>query len=216
MKKVLIIVFAMCLSISSSAGAYEEISTEPEIAIGETVNIDENILYLENLAYGYKDKYIVEKLQTADVSSINEFYKELSARITLEELDSGKTKLDLSVVADENLRKNLKAFKLFSGYSGTEAIFRPACYYKIYRDVILVGGYTDYRIWMPEYDVAYYIWVCAIEDLTREFVPNPTRLKMLAGFKHLYDFMEQDKSQFKIFLLKDGKINSVWTRMGNE
>lgn len=209
MHKILIFTLIMCLSLSTAAGAFEEINTEPQIVIGEAVSIDENILYLENLAYSYKDKYIVEKLQTADISAIEEFYKELSSRISLEELDSGKTKLDLSVVTDETLRKNLKAFKLFSGYSGIEAVFRPVCYYKIYRDVVLVGGYTDYRIWMPGYDDAYYIWVCAIENLTREFVPNPTRVKMLAGFKDLYDFMEQDKSQFKIFLLKDGKINSV-------
>ena len=213
MYKIMIFTLIMCLSLSSAAGAFEEVNAEPELIIGETVSVDENILYLENLAYSYKDKYIVEKLQTADVSAIDEFYKELSSRITLEEIDSGKTKLDLSVVTDENLRKNLKAFKLFSGYAGNEAVFRPVCYYKIYRDVVLVGGYTDYRIWMPGYDDAYYIWVCAIEELTREFVPNPTRLRMLAGFKDLYDFMEQDKSQFKIFLLKDGKINSVWERV---
>ena len=65
---------------------------------------------------------------------------------------------------------------------------------------------------MPEYDVAYFVWVCAIENITREVVPNETRLKMLEGFKNLYDFMEKDKGEFKVFLLKEGKLNSIWER----
>lgn len=212
MYKILIFTLIMCLSLSSAAGAFELKSAEPEMVIEETVNTQDDITYLENVALGYKDKYIVEKLQSADISAIDEFYKELSKPIEVKELDEGKTKLDLSVVADETLRKNLKAFKLYAGYGGIAASFEPVCYYQIYRDIILVGGYTNYNISIPKYDDAYYVWVCAIENITREFVPNETRLKMLDGFKNLYDFMEKDKGEFKVFLLKDGKLNSVWER----
>lgn len=212
MYKILIFTLVMCLSISISAGAFELKSVNPETVIEETVNTQDDISYLESLALGYKDKYVIEKLQSADISAIDEFYTELSKPIEVKELDEGKTKLDLSVVADEELRKNLKAVKLYSGYGGITASFEPVCYYQIYRDIILVGGYTNYNISMPEYDVAYYVWVCAIENITREVVPNETRLKMLEGFKNLYDFMEKDKGEFKVFLLKEGKLNSIWER----
>ena len=212
MYKILIFTLIMCLSLSTAAGAFELTSAQPETVIEETVNTQDDISYLENLALGYRGKYVVEKLQSADISAIDEFYRELSKPVEVKELDEGKTKLDLSVVTDGTLRKNLKAFKLFSGYGGITASFEPVCYYQIYRDGVLVGGYTNYNISMPEYDVAYYVWVCAIENITREVVPNETRLKMLDGFKNLYDFMEKDKGEFKVFLLKDGKLNSVWER----
>ena len=212
MYKILIFTLIMCLSLSSAAGAFELIDAGPETVVEETVKIEDDVLYLENIALGYKDKYIVEKLQTADISAVDEFYKELSKPIDVKELDEGKAKLDLSVVTDETLRKNLKALKLYAGYGGITASFEPVCYYQIYRDIILVGGYTNYNISIPKYDDAYYVWVCAIENITREFVPNETRLKMLDGFKEMYDFMEKDKGEFKVFLLKDGKLNSVWER----
>ncbi len=212
MYKTLIFTLILCLSLSSAAGAFELIDAGPETVVEETVKIDEDMLYLENIAFGYKDRYVVEKLQSSDISAIDEFYTELSKPVEVKELDEGKTKLDLSVVTDENLRKNLKAFKLYSGYGGISASFEPVCYYQIYRDIILVGGYTNYNISIPKYDDAYYVWVCAIENITREVVPNETRLKMLGGFKNLYDFMEKDKGEFKVFLLKDGKLNSVWER----
>ena len=60
MYKILIFTLIMCLSLSSAAGAFEEVNAEPELIIGETVSVDENILYLENLAYSYKDKYFVD------------------------------------------------------------------------------------------------------------------------------------------------------------
>ena len=198
MYKILIFTLIMCLSLSTAAGAFELTSAQPE-----------EILLLQHF---FKGKYVVEKLQSADISAIDEFYRELSKPVEVKELDEGKTKLDLSVVTDGTLRKNLKAFKLFSGYGGITASFEPVCYYQIYRDIILVGGYTHYDITIPKYDDAYYVWVCAIENITREVVPNETRLKMLDGFKNLYGFMEKDKGEFKIFLLKDGKLNSVWER----
>ena len=216
MHKILIFTLIMCLSLSSAAGAFELVSVSPETVIEETVKTDDDVIYLENIAFGYRDKYIVEKLQTADISAVDEFYKELSKPIEVKELDEGKAKLDLSVVTDETLRKKLKALKLYAGYGGITASFEPVCYYQIYRDIILVGGYTSYNISIPKYYDAYYVWVCAVENITREFVPNETRLKMLAGFKELYDFMEKDKGEFKVFLLKDGKLNSVWERTGKQ
>lgn len=212
MYKILIITLVMCLSLPMAAGAFELVSAVPESVVEESVNIEEDVTYLENIALGYKDKYVVEKLQSTDISVIDEFYRELSKPVEVNEIDEGKTKLDLSVVTDETLRKNLKAFKLFSGYGGISASFEPVCYYQIYRDIILVGGYTNYSISIPKYDDSYFVWVCAIEQITKEVVPNETRLKMLDGFKELYDFMEKDKGRFKVFLLKDGKLNSIWER----
>lgn len=212
MYKILIITLVMCLSLPMAAGAFELVSAVPESVVEESVNIEEDVTYLENIALGYKDKYVVEKLQSTDISVIDEFYRELSKPVEVKEIDEGKTKLDLSVVTDETLRKNLKAFKLFSGYGGISASFEPVCYYQIYRDIILVGGYTNYSISIPKYDDSYFVWVCAIEQITKEVVPNETRLKMLDGFKELYDFMEKDKGKFKVFLLKDGKLNSIWER----
>ena len=143
MYKILIFTLIMCLSLSSAAGAFELTSAQPETVIEETVNTQDDISYLENLALGYRGKYVVEKQQSADISAIDEFYRELSKPVEVKELDEGKTKLDLSVVTDGTLRKNLKAFKLFSGYGGITASFEPVCYYQIYRDVVLVGGYTN-------------------------------------------------------------------------
>lgn len=211
-KKILIFTLIMCLSLSYAAGAFELITAEPETVIEDSVNIQDDISYIENLALGYKDKYVVEKLQSANISAIDEFYRELSKPVEVKELDEGNTKLDLSVITDESLRKEFKALKLFAGYGGITASFEPVCYYQIYRDIILVGGYTNYDISIPRYDDAYYAWVCAVENITREVVPNDTHLKMLDGFKNLYDFIEKDKGEFKMFLLKESKLNSVWER----
>lgn len=212
MKRLLIITLIMCLSYSAAAGAFELVSAEPETVIAQSADIENDISYLENIIDGYRNKYVVEKLQTADISAIDEFYKELSAPVNLSEIDGGKTKLDLSCITDENLRKNLKAFKLYAGFGGISAFFEPVCYYRIYRDIILVGGYTGYNIAIPKYEDAYYAWVCAVEHMTKEIIPGETRLAMLGGFKNMYDFAERDKREFKMFLLKDGKLNSIWER----
>ena len=211
-KKILIFTLIMCLSLSYAAGAFELTDAQPETVIEEDVNTNEDVMYLEKVASQYKDRYIIEKLQSADISEIDKFYSEISKPVEVKELDEGNTKLDFSVVSDESLRKDFKAFKLFAGYGGITASFEPVCYYQIYRDIILVGGYTNYDISIPRYDDAYYAWVCAVENITREVVPNDTRLKMLEGFKNLYDFMEKDKGEFKVFLLKEGKLNSIWER----
>ena len=47
--------------------------------------------------------------------------------------------------------------------------------------------------------------------MTREVVGYDTRIEMLDKIRQMYSDMEDD-SRFKIFLLVDGKVNSVWER----
>ena len=47
--------------------------------------------------------------------------------------------------------------------------------------------------------------------MTKEIVPYHTRIACLEKTRQMYSNMDSD-NRFKVFLLVDGKINSVWER----
>ena len=47
--------------------------------------------------------------------------------------------------------------------------------------------------------------------MTKEVVPYRTRLMFLEKTKQMYENMDID-NRFKVFLLVDGEVNSVWER----
>lgn len=213
MKKIFITALALCLSLSGTASAFEITDIGPDTSfidnIGRNVSADKK--YLSDIAAAYKEKYVVSEEKYADISDIDTFYKELSAPVTLEELDSSSMKFGMPGVYNENLKRELSLFNLLGGMSGCSTEFEPIAYFKIYRNITLVGGYTRYSKTHQNADDAYWQYICGVENLTKEIVPYETRLNLLEKTRQMYENMASD-NRFKIFLLVDGKINSVWER----
>mgnify|MGYP007002413529 CR=1 FL=1 len=105
-------------------------------------------------------------------------------------------------------------FKICGGLAGYCAEFEPIAYFSIYRNIALVGGYVQYHKVFENADDAYWQYVCGLEALTKEVVPYDTRLILLDKIRNLSVFMDSDRS-FKIFILKDGKIDSMWEKGDN-
>ena len=210
MKRCFILVICFCL-LSANVSAFELTDASPDNSfvesLGRDVGADRE--YLKRLATSYSDRFVVTELQTADISCIDSFYSNLSEPLTISEIDAGRTEIFLDMVWNEKYKKHLNTFKVFGGFCGYTAEFEPIAYYKVYRDIMLVGGYVKYTKNYQNPDDAYWQYICSLEDLTKEVVPYETRIRMLEKVRSLSLFMDNDKS-FKIFILKDGQIDSMW------
>jgi len=213
MKKILVLVLVLCTFMSGTAQALELEWVGPETSFLDSLNRDvtDDVEHLKGIAFSYSDRYIVTEEEYLDISSIDKFYTELSKELTIEELDSGKTSFSTENVLSEKLKKELNLIKVLGGFSGVTVNFEPVCYYNIYRNISLVGGYTQYRKTHHDADSAYWQYVCRVEELTKEVIPYHMRLALLVKTRQMYKNISSD-NRFKIFLLVDGKINSVWER----
>lgn len=213
MKKTVILLLLMSICFTGTVGAFDIVSVSPETSFLDSLNRDvtSDVDYLKNLAFMYGDRYVVTEEKCIDISAIDEFYAEMSMPLSLEELDSGKLAFNTSHCYNEQLRKELNLFKIIGGLSGCRVTFEPVCYFKIYRNIALVGGYSHYEKSFADAEGAYWQYVCNVENLTKERIPYWTRLTLLEKTREMYGNMTAD-NRFKIFLLVDGEINSIWER----
>ena len=213
MKKIIILVLVLSTCLVGTAQAFELESIGPETSFLDNLNRDVtgDINYLRSIAESYKDRFVVTEEEFVDIKSIDEFYSYLSAPMTLSEIDIGKLDFDTKMVFDNGLKREMNLFKIIGGLSGCKVSFEPVCYFKIYRNIALVGGYSKYERIYTNADDAYWRYVCNIEDMTKEIVPYNTRIAYLEKTRQMYNEMNHD-NRFKVYLLVDGKINSVWER----
>lgn len=216
LKKILALVLVICTCLSGTAQAFELESIGPETSFLDSLNRDvsDDVNYLKNIAFSFKDRYIVTQEDCIDISSIDKFYSELSDSLTLSELDNGRLDFNTDMVFNDALKREMNLFKIIGGLSGCRAYFEPVCYFRIYRNIELVGGYTRYERFHDNADAAYWQYITNVESMTKEVVPYQTRIVFLEKTRQMYANMNTD-NRFKIFLLVDGKINSIWER-GNE
>lgn len=217
LKRLLICILMVCTCMSGTAQAFELRGIGPETSFmdGLKRDVTDDVNYLRDIAYSYKDKYVVAQEEYADISEIDSFYAGLSTPLTLEEIDEGQLDFDAEKIIDPELKKELTLFKIIGGLSGCSASFEPVCYYSIYRNIILIGGYTRYEITYTDADAAYWQYICGVESMTKEIVPYNTRIAYLEKTREMYNNMDLD-NRFKVFVLVDGKINSVWERVCSE
>ena len=213
MKKIVVMALAILLCFEGVASAYEFQEIPSEILAENTRYeiIENDKQYLRGIADRYAERYVVEELESADIADIDKFYAELSKSLTVEELDRGKVDLDLSAVQNSDLRNNLNLFKVMGGLSGYKVEFEPVMYFSIYRDITLVGGYSCYSTTYDIPDDASWIFITSVQELTKEKLSYNTRINLFEKGKNLKTFIDGDDG-FKIFLLKNGKIDSVWER----
>ena len=213
MKKFLIVILAICCFMTVNVQALELEWVGPETSFLDSLkrDVSDDVNYLKNIAFSYKDKYIVVEKENADISSIDKFYSEFSKPLTLEEIDKGMASFSTDMIASQNLKKEINLFKVLGDLSGTKATFEPVCYFSIYRNITLVGGYTKFHKLYKDADSAYWHYVCSVEQMTKEVIPYHMRLALLDKTRQMYRNIAED-NRFKIFLLVDGKINSVWER----
>lgn len=213
MKKILVLVLVLCTCLSGTAHALELEAIGPETSFLDGLNRDvtDDVNYLNSVAMSYKDRFVVTQEEFVDITSIDNFYASLSNPLTLSEIDTGKLAFNTDKVFDDTLKRELNLFKIIGGLSGCKATFEPVCYYRIYRNIALVGGYTKYERTYQDADAAYWQYICKVEDMTKEIVPYHTRLAYLEKTRQMYNNMNAD-NRFKVFLLVDGEINSIWER----
>ena len=213
MKKILILVLVFCSLSSGTVQAFTIESIGPETSFLDSLNrnVAEDIDYLKGIAMQYNDRFVVTQENSIDITSIDNFYKSLSEPLTLSEIDKGKLTFNTDKVYNDTLKRELNLFKIIGGLSGCKATFEPVCYFNIYRNIALVGGYTKYERTYTDADAAYWKYICNVEDMTKEIVPYHTRLLNLEKTRQMYNNMDADNC-FKVFLLVDGEINSIWER----
>lgn len=213
MKKVVTAVLVIAMFLTGNASAFEITGINTDTSFVDTLNRDVqgDIQYLRNIAYCYGDRYVVREAEYADITSIDKFYEDLSSPVTLAELDSGQLSFKSDAVYSNRLKKEWNLFKMLGGLSGCKAVFEPVVYFNIYRNITLVGGYTAYTTAYENAEGAYWQYVCSVEDMTKEIIPFESRLSLLEKTREMYENIGVDNS-FKVFLLVDGQINSVWER----
>lgn len=217
MKKIFVLALVLCLSFSGTASAFDITGIGPDTSFLDSLNRDvtDDIAYLRSLANSYSDRFVVKEVQYADISSIDEYYQALSVPLSLSEVDSGKLNIASDKAFEERMKRELNLFKMFGGLSGYSVRFEPVAYFNIYRNITLVGGYANYTAVHSNPEDAYWQYICSVEDMTKEIVPYDTRLVLLEKIKTLHSNIKQD-NRFKIFLLVDGKVNSIWERSDSE
>ena len=213
LKKLIVLVLVLCTCFSGIAQAFELEAIGPETSFLDSLNRDvtDDVNYLRDMAFSYRDRFIVTEEKYLDISSIDNFYSSLSNPLTLSEIDNGRADFSTDKVFDETLKKEMSLFKVIGGLSGCRATFEPVCYFQIYRNIALVGGYTKYEKIYSDADSAFWRYVYAVEDMTKEVIPYYTRNTYLEKTRQMYNNMNSD-TRFKVFLLVDGEINSVWER----
>ena len=114
MKKIMIILLVLCTCLSGTVRAFELESIGPETSFLDKLNRDVtgDIDYLRSIAFAYKDKYVVTEEKYLDISSIDKFYAQLSAPLTLAEIDDGNRLMFLIIT----LGKNSIFSRLLGGY----------------------------------------------------------------------------------------------------
>lgn len=205
-----VFVFIFC-SFHTSAFELEQIKPDDSFLNIPCRNVSDDIDYLRGIAQIFSDSYVVTEERQADVTEIDRFFTAMSTPLSLEELDAGQINLYLSGIGTKAYQQFLKEFKVIGGIAGYSAEFEPVAYYRIYRDIVLVGGYTVYTKTYENPDDAYWQYICDVEGLTKEIVPYEARIKLLERVKCLSEFMDSDTA-FKVFLLKDGQIDSMYNR----
>jgi len=213
MKRITTILIALSMLFATNVYALDIIDVKPDdsfvTSLGWDVNAD--LDYIKSIADLYSNRYVVMEEKYIDTTVIDELYKNLSAPLTLEQIDSGQIGLDLSQIGIKEYQNGLKKFKVLGGLSGIRCEFEPIAFYRIYRDVALVGGYVNYTKTHYDSYEAYWQYVCNVENMTKEIVPYDSRMMLVDKFKNLYEFIDKDNS-FKIFILKGDKIDSLYTR----
>lgn len=212
LKKLLSLAVVLCIS-SFTVNAFDITGIGPDTEFLDSLNrnVTDDVNYLRSIADSYSDRFVVTEDKWADISAIDEYYTQLSAPLTVDEIDTGKKNLKTDTVFDEELRKKLNLFGAFGGLSGYTASFEPVAYFSIYRNIQLIGGYTNYTSQFENPDDAYWQCICSIEGMTKEVIPYNSRLVMLEKIRTLHANNLAD-NRFKIFLLVDGRINSIWER----
>ena len=213
MNKTFILVLVLCICLTGTAQALELESIGPETSFLDSLNRDVtgDIGYLRSIAESYKDRFVVTEEEFVDIKAIDEFYSSLSSPLTLSEIDTGKLSFNTEKVFDDELKREMNLFKIIGGLSGCKATFEPVCYFRIYRNIALVGGYTKYERTYQDADAAYWQYICKVEDMTKEIVPYNSRIAYLDKTRQMYNNINLD-NRFKVYLLVDGEINSVWER----
>lgn len=213
MQRFAIVVLCCWLSFTTSANAFNLVGIKPDDSFLTTFSakIEPDKTYIRNIAEEYSGKYVVTEEVYADITDIDMFFNELSMPITLSELDVGKAEFRSNVIKEINLRNNYTTFKVLGGLSGYSAEFEPLIYFNIHRNITLVGGYVQYKKTHMNYHDAYWQYICEVQSLTKEIIPHNTRLMLMENFQQLENFVNSDKN-FKIFLLNNGKIDSIYER----
>jgi hypothetical protein len=212
LKRILSLAVVLCIS-SFTVNAFDITGIGPDTEFLDSLNrnVTDDVNYLRSIADSYSDRFVVTEDKWADISAIDEYYTQLSAPLTVDEIDTGKKNLNTDTVFDEELRKKLNLFGAFGGLSGYTASFEPVAYFSIYRNIQLIGGYTNYTSQFENPDDAYWQCICSIEGMTKEVIPYNSRLVMLEKIRTLHANNLAD-NRFKIFLLVDGRINSILER----
>ena len=205
------LILLMAMPCRVSAFNITQIKLDSAVIENRDIKQEDDIQYIKNIANMYSDRFFVEQAKYVDISAIDEFYESLSEPMTLEEIDKGAVNISFDNIFSSKLRNSLKNFKVLGGLAGYTVEFEPIVYFNIYRNISLVGGYSCYSKSFDNPADSCCEYIANVEFMSKEIIPYGTRVMLEEKIKEMDNFVNADNT-FKIFLLVDGKINSVWER----
>lgn len=208
---VMLLALAMCLSsfsvyaidypfwideIGPEKGSIQEISDE---------KLNADIEKVRQIAMKYADKYVVTQEDYVDTTVIDDFVYEMSTPLTLSEWDSGvhnDTAEGYTKVYDSQQYKDyMSLFKTLSGPCGLEVYFEPSCYFQVYRNIFVIGGYYDYSKCNLDVEAGFTNTVADIQYRTREIIQPDAQVVLKQKINDMFWSISQDTG-LKVFVLE--------------
>lgn len=180
----LVLTFSIIVTVSARTFEFWVDDIGPEQGVLKTIPDDKlksDIEIVRGIANQYADKYAVRQLEYLDCSPITSddpnkrsYIYNMNNDVSVKEMDSMTHEVEFDRIFDTTEHRDfVYKFRSFVTPCGLEAEFEPSCYFEIYRNVYLVGGYMDYsgsNLQNINIDVATDMAVANIEARTREKV----------------------------------------------
>lgn len=206
---VMLLTLAMCLSsfgvyamdypfwideIGPEKGSIQEISEE---------KLNADIEKVRQIAMKYSDRYVVTQEDYVDTTCIDDFMYEMSTPLTLAEMDSGvqeKAEAYTGIYDSQAYKDYMKRFKTLSGPCNLSVYFEPSCYFQIYRNIYVIGGYFDYSDCNLNVENDFWGAVNYIQNMTREVIQPQGRENLKKTINDMYWAINNDRG-LKVFII---------------
>lgn len=212
--KRLLAVLITCVVSLSSSNAYavdypfwiDEIGPEKG-SIGSVADekLNADVEKVRSIAMKYADRYIVTQEEYVDTSCIDNILSEMSTPISFSEWDSGvlnsQSGGNTGIYGSQQYNDYTLLFKTLSGPCGLEVYFEPSCFFQVYRNIFIIGGYYDYSRCNLDVESGFTNTINDLEFMTREIIRPESKVAVKQKINDLFWSISQDTG-LKVFVLQ--------------
>lgn len=213
----LVLTFSIVVNVSARTFEFWIEDIGPEQGVLQTIQDDKiksDIEIVRGIANQYADKYVVKQLDYLDCSAIDGLYIDnMNNDVSVREMDSMKHDVEFDRIFDTAEHRDfVYKFRSFVTPCGLHAEFEPSCYFEIYRNIYLVGGYMDYsesNLQNINIDAATDAAVANIEERTREKVSAEGKKTLRKEINDLVWKINNDTGLRVFIIVADAQYDSA-------